>query len=114
MLQRRLIGATQYSWRGLRAGWRSEEALRLQFLLAAVLVLLSFVLDVTATEQVLLILPVAGVIVVELLNSAIEAVVDRVSDEFHELSGKAKDLGSAAVFISLLTVALVWTVILFS
>lgn len=113
MLRRRLINTTIYSWRGLRLGWKSEEALRVELTLAAVLVPVALLLPVTAVERALLIIVVALVLIAELLNSAIEATVDRISEEFHPLSGKAKDLGSAAVFIALVLTLIVWTLILY-
>lgn len=113
LLRRRLINTTIYSWRGLRLGWKSEEALRVELTLAAVLVPVALLLPVTAVERALLIIVVALVLIAELLNSAIEATVDRISEEFHPLSGKAKDLGSAAVFIALVLTLIVWTLILY-
>lgn len=112
LLRRRLVGAPLYAWRGLTACFQSEEAFRLQLLAAVFMVPLALWLDITPVEQVLLILPIALVLVVELLNTAIETVVDRVGPEFHELSGKAKDIASSAVLISLLTVLLVWGLVL--
>lgn len=112
LLRRRLIGAPIYAWRGLKACFESEEAFRLQLLAAAFMVPLAMWLEISAVEQVLLILPIALVLIVELLNTAIEAVVDRIGPEFHELSGKAKDIASSAVLISLLTVLLVWGLVL--
>lgn len=112
LLRRRLIGAPLYAWRGLRACFRSEEAFRLQLMAAAVMVPLALLLDISPVEQVLLILPIALVLIVELLNTAIETVVNRVGSEFHELSGKAKDVASSAVLISLLTVVGVWALVL--
>lgn len=112
LLRRRLIGAPLYAWRGLKACFATEEAFRLQLLAAAVMVPLALLLNITAVERVLLILPVALVLIVELLNTAVETLVDRVSPEFHTLSGKAKDIASSAVLISLLTVLMVWGLIL--
>lgn len=112
LLQRRLIGAPVYAWRGLKACFKSEEAFRLQLLAATFMVPVASLLDISAVERVLLILPIALVLIVELLNTAIEAVVDRVGPEFHELSGKAKDIASSAVLISLLTVLVVWGLVL--
>lgn len=112
LLRRRLIGAPLYAWRGLRACFATEEAFRLQLLAAGFMVPGALLLDITAVEQVLLILPIALVLIVELLNTAIETVVDRIGPEFHPLSGKAKDVASSAVLISLLTVVLVWALVL--
>lgn len=112
LLRRRLIGAPIYAWRGLKACFQSEEAFRLQLLAAAFMVPLALWMNISAVEQVLLILPIALVLIVELLNTAIESVVDRIGPEFHALSGKAKDIASSAVLLSLLTVLLVWGLIL--
>ena len=104
----RIIAATGYSLKGLRAAWRYEEAFRVEATLALLFLPLSFVVGATLVHQLLLVMTCAIVVIAELVNSAIEANVDRVSSEIHPLSGQAKDLGSAAVFISLLLFALVW------
>ncbi len=109
----RIINAYGYSIKGLRAAFIHESAFRQETLLALVLTPLAFWLGTNAIEYILLISSVLLVLVVELLNSAIEAVVDRIGSEQHELSGRAKDIGSAAVFISLCIVALVWGLIIF-
>jgi len=104
----RIIKACRYSVAGLRAAWREEAAFRQESLLMIVLVPLAFWLGESLLEELLLIAVCVLVIIVELLNSAIEAVVDRVSDEQHVLSGRAKDMGSAAVFVSVLLAIFVW------
>lgn len=104
----RLAAATGYSLRGLRAAWRHEEAFRLEATLAALLLPLAFWVGESLTQRLLLIACVTLVLIIELLNSAIEAVVDRVGPEHHPLSGQAKDLGSAAVFISMLLCGGIW------
>ncbi|ANF59765.1 diacylglycerol kinase [Halotalea alkalilenta] len=104
----RLLHSTRYSWYGLRSGWRFEEAFRLEVVLLVVLFPATFWLARSFTDWLLLVGSALLVLIVELLNSAIEAVVDRVGSEYHELSGRAKDLGSAAVLISALFAALVW------
>ncbi|PLY01569.1 MAG: diacylglycerol kinase [Desulfuromonas sp.] len=109
---KRILCAAGYSLKGLRAAWTYEAAFRQELLLALVLIPLACLLEVSPCERLLLIGVVLLVLIVELLNSAIEAVVDRVGAEFHELSGRAKDLGSAAVLLALLLTALVWGVIL--
>jgi len=109
---RRLINATGYSWAGLKAAWRNEEAFRQEALLCAALVPVALWLGDSAVEQALLISSLLLVVIVELLNSGIEAVVDRIGQERHELSGRAKDIGSAAVFVALLNAAVVWLLIL--
>jgi diacylglycerol kinase (ATP) len=109
---RRLVNATFFSIAGLRAAWRNEAAFRQECALAAVLTPAAFWVGQTAVERSLLIGTCWLVLVVELLNSAVEAVVDRVGTDHHKLSGRAKDLGSAAVLVSLVLTALVWALIL--
>ena len=104
----RVVHAAGYSLAGLRLAYRGESAFRQEFWLAAVLVPLAFWVGRNWIEVVLLTGSVSLVLIVELLNSAIEAVVDRVSFEWHELSKRAKDIGSAAVFLSLLLCAGTW------
>lgn len=108
----RLVNATRYSFEGFAAAARHEDAFRQELLLAAVLVPLGLWLGNDGVERTLLACSVLMVLVVELLNSAIEATVDRVSLEDHRLAKRAKDLGSAAVMLSLLTVAAVWLLVL--
>ncbi|VAX12186.1 Diacylglycerol kinase [hydrothermal vent metagenome] len=109
----RIINAYGYSMKGLRAAFINESAFRQEFVLALVLTPLAIWVGHNAVEYILLIGSALLVLVVELLNSAIEAVVDRIGDEHHDLSGRAKDIGSAAVLISLGIVALVWVLIIF-
>nr|WP_203342051.1 diacylglycerol kinase [Vibrio metschnikovii] len=108
----RLIDATGYSIKGLKAAWLYEAAFRQELLACVVLIMSTFFMSVSNIERILLISSLLLVLTVELINSAIEAVVDRIGDEWHELSGRAKDIGSAAVFISLLLVGFVWLSIL--
>ena len=108
---RRLVNATIFSIAGLRAAWRNEAAFRQECILAAVLTPIGFWLGQTAVERSLLIGTVLLVLIVELLNTAVESVVDRIGTEHHALSGQAKDQGSAAVFVSLLLALLVWGLI---
>ena len=105
---RRLLDATGYSMSGLAAAFRNEAAFRQELLLAAILAPLSFFLAEGLVQWLLLILPLFLLLIVELLNSAIEATIDRIGDEHNELSGRAKDMGSAAVFICLLLIAVTW------
>ena len=105
----RIIHATGYSFSGLRAAWTHEPAIRQEVILLLVGVPITFFLDVTKIEQMLMIECLLLIIIVELLNSAIEAVVDRVGSEYHELSGRAKDIGSAAVFVTLCLAVFIWT-----
>ena len=109
----RIWAATVYSAEGLRACFRSEEAFRIESILSVFLIPLAFILGETALETTMLLFPIVLVLLVELLNSAVEAVVDRVSLDYHELSKKAKDIASGAVFISLITFLLIWSVLLF-
>ena len=109
----RMWAATIYSAEGLRACFRSEEAFRIESILSVFLIPLAFILGETALETTMLLFPIVLVLLVELLNSAVEAVVDRVSLDYHELSKKAKDIASGAVLISLMTFLLIWSVLLF-
>ncbi|EZQ15638.1 MAG: diacylglycerol kinase [Gammaproteobacteria bacterium HGW-Gammaproteobacteria-11] len=108
----RVFKATGYSIAGLRAAFTGEAAFRQLLALSAVLIPLAVVLDVSAIERAILLLVVFAALIVELLNSAIEAVVDRISLELHPLSKQAKDMGSAAQLVSLLMILTVWLVIL--
>jgi diacylglycerol kinase (ATP) len=98
--------------RGLKFAWREEEAFRQEVAIAIPLITLAFFLPVTAIETVLLILPLGLLLIVELMNTAIEATVDRISMDRHPLSGKAKDLGSAAVGFCIVLAIIDWLVIL--
>ncbi len=109
----RIYKAMIYSFKGIVACFRHEAAFRQEAFLAAILIPLAFWLDVTPVERILMVSVVVLILVVELLNSAIEAVVDRVGEEHHELSGRAKDIGSAAVFVCLVLWAYIWGSILF-
>jgi diacylglycerol kinase (ATP) len=111
---RRIVNATGFSFAGLRAAWRDEAAFRQELLLCVVLVPTAVWLGQTAVERALLIGSCLLVLVVELLNTSIENVVDRVGAEPHRLSGQAKDLGSAAVLVSLILVLVTWSLIAFS
>jgi diacylglycerol kinase (ATP) len=104
----RIVRAVGYSMSGLRIAYGGESAFRQEFWLAALLVPLAFWLGRSWIEVVLLAGSVTLVLIVELLNSAVEAAIDRVSFEWHELSKRAKDIGSAAVFLSLLLCASIW------
>jgi len=105
---KRIVNATFFSVAGLKAAWRNEAAFRQECALALVLTPAAFWLGETAVERSLLIGSCWLVLIVELLNSAVEATVDRVGMDHHKLSGRAKDLGSAGVFVSLALTALVW------
>lgn len=109
---RRMLNATGYSLCGLRAAWCKEAAFRQVSLLASVLIPLAFALPVERGARGLMIAVVMLSLIVELINSAIEAAIDRISLELHPLSKQAKDLGSAAQLLSLLCIALVWSAVL--
>lgn len=109
---KRVINATRYSCQGLKAAWENEAAFRQEAVLMLIMVLISFFLPVTLVEQLVMIGTVCLVLIIELINSAIEAVVDRIGHEKHELSGRAKDMGSAAVLIALILMTVTWGSIL--
>ena len=108
----RLLAATRYSLAGFAAAARHEDAFRQELILAVALVPLGLWLGRDGVERALLVGSVLLVLVVELLNSAIEAAVDRISLDNHRLAKRAKDLGSAAVMLSLATVGAVWLIVL--
>jgi diacylglycerol kinase (ATP) len=108
---KRLANAAIFSKQGLKATWQSEEAFRLDVWLFLVLTPVAFWLGKTGLEQSILIICLVLVILCELINSALEAIVDRISDELHPLSGMAKDIGSALVLISCSLTILVWGLI---
>lgn len=109
----RIMKAGGYSLQGMYSAWQSEAAFRQECLLALLLVPAFLFMDLSSLDRFMLILATAFVLVTELLNSALETVVDRIGVEYHELSGKAKDIGSAAVFIALLVWAYTWIEVLF-
>ena len=109
---RRILNATRYSLAGLAAAARHEDAFRQELIVVAVLAPLGWVLGASGIERALLIGSLMLVLVVELLNSAVEATVDRVSLEDHNLAKRAKDLGSAAVMLSIANAAVVWLLVL--
>ncbi len=111
---KRVWNALFYSLAGFKAAWKHEDAFRQEALLALVLIPLAFFLDVAAIGRALMIASVFLVLIVELVNSAIEATVDRISLENHQLAKRAKDIGSAAVLIALVNVLVVWGVVLFT
>ena len=110
---RRIWNAFLYSLDGLRAAFRHEDAFRQEVLLAAILVPAALFMPANGIGKALMIAAVALVLIVELLNSAVEAAVDRISLENHKLAKRAKDIGSAAVFLSLINVPVVWLLVLF-
>ena len=108
----RIIKATVYSWQGFKAAYQHEEAFRQELLLALVLIPAGLWLGEGGVEKALLVGSVLVLLLVEILNSAIEAVVDRFGTELHELSGRAKDMGSSAVFLALSLVAMTWLLVI--
>jgi diacylglycerol kinase (ATP) len=108
----RLARAVGSTWRGFAAAWRDEEAFRQECLLAIVVIPLGLWLGENGVERALLVGPVFVVLAIELVNSAVEATVDRIGVERHPLSGIAKELGSAAVFIAFALLAVNWLLVL--
>ncbi|MFY8060608.1 MAG: diacylglycerol kinase [Arenimonas sp.] len=108
----RIWQAFQWSMKGLRVAWQVESSFRLEVYLCIVLVPLGLYLGQTGVERFLLVSVLLLVLIVEVLNSAIEAVVDRWGPEHHDLAGRAKDMGSAAVFLSDVNVVVCWFLIL--
>jgi len=106
----RIIKAAGYSWKGLRAAWINEAAFRQEGVAVLLAVVIACWLDVDAITRVLLISSVMLVMIVEILNSAIEAVVDRIGSEY----GRAKDMGSAAVLIAIIVAVITWCILLWS
>ncbi len=110
----RIIKAAGYSWQGLKAAWQNEAAFRQEGVMTVIAIVLACWLDVDPVTRILLIGSVVLVMIVEILNSAIEALVDRVGTDYHELSGRAKDMGSAAVLIALILAAVTWGTLLWA
>ena len=109
----RIINAAGYSWLGFKAAYKNEAAFRQELWLAIILVPTGIYLGETLIDKAILICSVLFVLVVELLNSAIESVVDRIGDEHHELSGRAKDMGSSAVFLAITITLIIWVAVLY-
>jgi diacylglycerol kinase (ATP) len=110
----RILNAFLYSVEGLCAAFKHETAFRQEIVLAVILIPATLLLPASGAGKALLLASVLLVLIVELINSAIEAVVDRISLEHHPLAKRAKDFGSAAVFLSLINVPLVWVLVLFA
>ncbi|SKA32489.1 diacylglycerol kinase [Photobacterium toruni] len=110
---KRIINATGYSIQGLKAAWINEAAFRQESILLVIMTIVSFFMPVTKIERLMMISSLFIVVIAELINSAVEAVVDRIGPEHHELSGRAKDIGSAAVFVALALVVITWGSILY-
>ncbi len=108
----RIFKAAVWSWQGLRAAWLHESSFRLEVYLSVLLAPLAVWLGQTPVERVLMLGSMLLVLSMELANSAIEAVIERYGSEFHELAGRAKDMGSAAVFVLMMNVLVCWGLIL--
>jgi diacylglycerol kinase (ATP) len=104
----RLIAATDYSIRGLKSTWQQEEGFRIEVCLAMFFIPLSFLIGQDLSHQLVLVFSCGLVLLAEIINSSIESIVDRVGTEHHPLSGQAKDMGSAAVFLTLIIFLLTW------
>jgi len=109
---KRLLNAMQYSWRGFGAAWTHEEGFRQEVVLCIFLLPLGLWLGDSGTERALLLFSVLLIPLAELFNSAVEAVVDRFGGQSHALSGRAKDIGSAAVLLSIVIAVIVWGLVL--
>lgn len=109
----RFVQAAKFSWQGLRAAYKYEEAFRQEVWLTLILTPIALLIASNAIELSLLLGSLVLVLIVELLNSGLEAVVDRIGPEQHELSGRAKDIGAAAVMLALLNVVIIWGCIIF-
>ena len=110
----RIVKAAGYSWQGLRAAWQHEAAFRQEATAAVVAIVIACWLDVDTVARILMIGSVVLVIIVEILNSSIEAVVDRIGQERHPLAGRAKDMGSAAVLLAIILALFVWIALLWT
>lgn len=110
----RVIKAAGYSAKGLKAAFKHEAAIRQELAMLVLAIALVCVFDLSVVERILMLGVVVLVFIVELINSAIEAVVDRIGVEHHELSGRAKDIGSAAVMVALFFAGFTWLYILIS
>ena len=108
----RIINATEYSWLGIKAAYLHEAAFRQELGLLIFLIPVAIIVGETLFETLILISSLVFILLVEIINSAIEAVVDRMGDEMHPLSGRAKDMGSAAVFLAFVITTLIWAAIL--
>lgn len=105
---RKLVNSTRYSWQGFKSAWLHEEAFRIECLLAAIMAPSALVIGQNLTHTLLLLVCLALVLLAEVINTALESVVDRISTGPHPLEGQAKDLGSAAVFVTLMITLVVW------
>lgn len=109
----RLVKAFGYSWRGLKFTWHNETAFQQEILASLIMLPLAFWLPETRIESALLVMSLFVVLITELINTAIEAAIDRHGDEHHHWSGVAKDVASSAVLLALIQCAIVWLLVLF-
>lgn len=109
----RIIAAAGYSWQGLKATYKNEAAIRQELIAGIVIIPLAFILADTGIELALLVSSFVLIFLMELVNSAIESIVDRIGTDHHPLSGQAKDIGSALVMIAMLIFLVVWGSVLF-
>jgi len=108
----RIVSALLYSIEGLRSAWNYEASFRLEIILASILTPLAFAIGRSLTQIATLLIVIYIVLIVELMNSAVESAVDRIGNEYHKLSRRAKDMGSAAVFLSLMLCFAVWVLVI--
>lgn len=108
----RLWRNTKFSWQGFRAVWQSEWAFRAEVVVAVPMALAALLVPVDTIQRILLLSSLVFVLLAELVNTALEVIVNRISEEQHPLSGKAKDIGSAIVFLALVNAGLVWGLVL--
>lgn len=104
----RIFNATGYSFKGIQRAWKTEAAVRQEFLLALVMLPIAFVIAQSLAQLLILGLSLFIVVITELLNTSLEYAIDRIGSEHHDLSGASKDIASAAVFFSLMQVVFVW------
>ncbi|VAW56020.1 Diacylglycerol kinase [hydrothermal vent metagenome] len=109
---KRVINAAGYSWLGFKAAYKHEAAFRQELILVLILTPIAIIYGESFADKTVLIASLVFILLVEILNSAIEAIVDRIGDEVHLLSGRAKDMGSAAVFLAMVITCLIWASIL--
>jgi diacylglycerol kinase (ATP) len=114
LINRRILKTSKYSIQGLLSAWKSEEAFRIEVILFLVLLPVAFFIGKSAVETCLLVMSLFIVLIVELLNTGLEKTIDRISMDVNQLSGFVKDVGSAAVAISLIQALVIWAVICFS
>lgn len=113
LFRRRILNTLKFSGHGLLSAWKSEEAIRIELLLLPLVIVGAYYLGSTKVEQILMVSSALLIIIVELLNTAIEKTIDRISAEQHPLSKTVKDVGSAAVFLAIINFLIIWALIIF-